>query len=80
MTEESLDIPLEVRPREYIKRLQSRGFTAAEIAELLGVSLNMIYHMKKKNCEPRWSKALILVELNALHCSTATSQPSSFKK
>lgn len=74
MAEEPLTIPLEVYPRIYIQRLQDRGITLEQIAEALDMSLRMICHMKKKNCEPRWSKALKLVELNAIHCSTATAQ------
>ena len=70
---DSLAIPLEVRPREYIQRLQDRGITIEQIAESMSISVRMVFHMKKKNWEPRWSKALILVELNALHCSTATA-------
>ena len=72
MAEEPLTIPLEVYPRLYIQRLQDRGITLERIAEALNLSVRMINHMKKKNCEPRWSQALKLVELNAIHCSTAT--------
>ena len=70
---EALAIPLEVRPREYIQRLQDRGITVEQIAEAMNISVRMVFHMKNKNWEPRWSKALILVELNAMHCSTATA-------
>ena len=72
MAEEPLTIPLEVYPRLYIQRLQDRGITLERIAEALNLRVRMINHMKKKNCEPRWSQALKLVELNAIHCSTAT--------
>ena len=68
-----LAIPLEVRPRQYIQRLQDRGITVEQIADAMKISVRMVFHMKNKNWEPRWSKALILVELNALHCSTATN-------
>lgn len=74
MAQELLTIPLEVHPRIYIQRLQNRGITLEQIAEAMNLSPRMIVYMKKKNCEPRWSQALKLVELNALHCSTATSQ------
>lgn len=77
MIEEPLSIPMEVHPRNYIQRLQDRGITIEQIAESLNLSVRMIHHMKSKNLEPRWSQALKLVELNALHCSTATSQPST---
>lgn len=77
MTEEPLTIPMEVRPKVYIQRLQDRGITLANIAEAMGLSVRMVCHMKAHNNEPRWSKALILVELNALHCSTATNQPTT---
>lgn len=81
MTDETpFSIPLEVHPRNYIQRLQDRGITIEQIAEALGLSVRMIFHMKTKNLEPRWSQALKLVELNELHCSTATSQPSDFQK
>ena len=73
-----LHIPPEVRPREYIQRLQDRGISAAYVADELGVSPRYIFHMKVKNHEPRWSMALKLIELNALHCSTATAQPDTF--
>jgi hypothetical protein len=79
VTDEALTIPLEVHPRTYIQRLQDRGITAEQIAEALDISVRMVFHMKEKNLEPRWSHALKLVELNALHCSTATSQPYSFQ-
>jgi len=80
MTDEKpLVIPLEVHPRKYIQCLQDRGITLEQIAEALGLSLRMVCHMKAKNLEPRWSQALKLVELNALHCSTSTVQPSSFR-
>ena len=74
MSDNTLTIPLEVYPRGYIQRLQDRGITVEQIAEAMDISVRMVYHMKKKNCEPRWSDALKLVELNALHCSTATPQ------
>lgn len=80
MTNEPLIIPVEVHPRPYIQRLQDRGITAEQIAEAMDISVRMVFHMKAKNCEPRWSYALKLVELNALHCSTATVQPSNFQK
>ena len=79
MTDEPLSIPIEVRPRVYLQRLQDRGITIEQIAEAMNISVRMVYHMKKYNREPRWTKALKLVELNALNCSTATSQPYSFK-
>ena len=74
MTEEPLTIPLEVHPRIYVQNLQDRGITVEQIAEMLDLSVRMIYHMKKHNLEPRWSTALRLIELNAAHCSTAASQ------
>jgi len=80
MTEEPLSIPLEVHPRNYIQRLQDRGITIEKIAEAMNISVRMVFHMKEKNLEPRWSQALKLVELSALHCSTSTSQPSEFQK
>lgn len=80
MTDKPLIIPLEVHPRVYIQRLQDRGITIEQIAEAMNMSVRMLFHMKRKNFEPRWSKALILIEMNALHCSTATVQPSIWFK
>lgn len=74
MTEEPLVIPMEVHPRQYIQCLQDRGITLEKIAEAMGLSVRMVCHMKAKNLEPRWSQALKLVELNSLHCSTASAQ------
>ena len=80
MTEEPLIIPLEVYPRNYIQRLQDRGITVDQIAESLNISVRMVFYMKVKNLEPRWSLALKMVEMNAKNCSTATAQLSTILK
>lgn len=70
---EVLQIPREVHPKVYIEKLQARKIPVEQIAEMLGLSTQMIFYMKKHDREPRWSLALRLLELNEVHCSTATA-------
>lgn len=69
---EPISIPETYPNRVYIEALQHRGVTLEQIAEALNLSVRMVNYIKKNDLEPRWSVKQTLIELYAIHCSTAS--------